>query len=174
MNFFSQFAITGALLVAMLMFLISPDLFAAGTEASSIGNVVLPTVITPEKSQQCVEPTDIMRRNHMKFLLQQRDATILDGNRNGKYSLTGCINCHAQTPENGKIVRAGDPEYFCTTCHQYTSVKIDCFECHSDRPTVPAEQLGHSLDTQQSLARIVSTNRDGVHKKLLQQVTLGD
>jgi hypothetical protein len=172
MNFFSQFAISRVLLVAMLMFLISPDLLAAGTEASSIGNVVLPWVITPENVQQCVEPTDIMRRDHMKFLFLQRDATVLNGIRTGKYSLTGCIDCHAQPAEDGKIVRAGDPEYFCTACHQYTSVKIDCFECHSDRPAITAGQLGHSFETQQLPARIDSVIRVGVHKKLLQQVAL--
>ena len=129
-------------------------------------------MITPENVQQCVEPTDIMRRDHMKFLFLQRDATVLDGIRTGKYSLTGCINCHAQPAEDGKIVRAEDPEYFCTACHQYTSVKIDCFECHSDRPAVTAGQLGHSFETQQLPARIDSVIRVGVHKKLLQQVAL--
>jgi len=161
---------TQALLVAIVILMISPGLLAAETESSSMGNVVLPRVITPKDVRQCVEPTDIMRRDHMKFLLKQRDATVLDGIRTGKYSLTGCINCHAQAAEDGKIVRAVDPEFFCTTCHLYTSVKIDCFECHSDRPAVTAGQLGQSFDTQQLPVRIDSVNRVGVHKKLLQQV----
>ena len=162
------------LLVPIALLLISPGLLAAETESSSMGNVVLPRVITPENVQQCVEPTDIMRRDHMKFLFQQRDATVLNGIRTEKYSLTGCINCHAQAADDGKIVRAEDPEYFCTTCHLYASVKIDCFECHSDRPAVTAGQLGHSFETQQLPARIDSVIRVGVHKKLLQQVALRD
>ena len=163
-----------ALLLPIAVLVISPGLLAVEKESSSFGNVVLPSVITPENVRQCVEPTDIMRRDHMKFLLQQRDATVLDGIRTEKYSLTGCINCHAQAAEGEKIVRAGDPEFFCTTCHQYTSVKIDCFECHSDRPAVAAGQLGHSFETQQLPARIDSVIRVGVHKKLLQQVSLRD
>lgn len=172
MNFFNQLALIKTLLVPIALLSISPGLLAAETESSSMGNVVLPRVITPENVQQCVEPTDIMRRDHMKFLFQQRDATVLDGIRTGKYSLTGCINCHAQPAKDGKIVRAEDPEYFCTACHQYTSVKIDCFECHSDRPAITTGKLGHSLNTRQLLARIDSLISNGVHKKLLQQVAL--
>jgi hypothetical protein len=163
-----------ALLLPIAVLVISPGLLAVEKESSSFGNVVLPSVITPENVRQCVEPTDIMRRDHMKFLLQQRDATVLDGIRTEKYSLTGCINCHAQAADDGKIVRAGDPEYFCTACHLYTSVKIDCFECHSDRPAVTAGQLGHSFSTRQLPAGIDSLISDGVHKKLLQQVALRD
>ncbi len=174
MKYISPYTFTQALLVAIVVLVIPPGLLAAETESSSMGNVVLPRVITPENVQQCVEPTDIMRRDHMKFLFQQRDATVIDGIRTGKYSLTGCVNCHAQPIENSKIVRAGDPEYFCTACHLYTSVKIDCFECHSDRPAITAGQLGHSFETQQLPARIDSVIRDGVHKKLLQQVALRD
>ncbi len=161
-----------ALLLPIAVIVISPGLLAAETESSSMGNVVLPRVITPKDVRQCVEPTDIMRRDHMKFLLQQRDATVLDGIRTEKYNLTGCINCHAQAADDGKIVRAEDPEYFCTTCHLYASVKIDCFECHSDRPAITTGKLGHSLDTRQLLTRIDSLINDGVHRKLLQQVAL--
>jgi hypothetical protein len=25
---------------------------------------------------------------------------------------------------------------FCQSCHNYTAVKIDCFECHSNKPQV--------------------------------------
>ena len=172
MKYISPYSFTQALLVAMVVSMIPPGLLAAETESSSMGNVVLPRVITPKDVRQCVEPTDIMRRDHMKFLLEQRDATVLGGIRTEKYSLTGCINCHAQAAEDGKIVRARDPEFFCTACHLYTSVKIDCFECHSDRPAITTGKLGHSLNTRQLLARIDSLIRDGVHKKLLQQVTL--
>lgn len=178
MSIFNPRTVTQALLVAIVVLMIPAGLLAAETESSSMGNVVLPRVITPENVQQCVEPTDIMRRDHMKFLLQQRDTTVIDGIRTKKYSLTGCIDCHAQPTADGKIVRAGDPEYFCTTCHQYTSVKIDCFECHSDRPVAAADQLNRSTDShQQLLARIDSIKADDplrprIHKTLLQQVEL--
>ena len=178
MNIFYPRTVTQAMLVAIIVLMISPELFAAETESSSFGNVVLPRVVTPQNVQQCVEPTDIMRRNHMKFLQQQRDATVIDGVRTKKYSLTGCIDCHAQPAADGKIVRAEDPEYFCTACHQFTSVKIDCFECHSDRPVAAADQLSRSTNShQQLLARIDSPKADHpirsrIHKTLLQQVEL--
>lgn len=178
MNTLYSRTVTQALLVAIIVLMIPPELFAAETESSSFGNVVLPRVVTPQNVQQCVEPTDIMRRDHMKFLLQQRDATVIDGVRTKKYSLTGCIDCHAQPAADGKIVRAEDPEYFCTTCHQFTSVKIDCFECHSDRPVAAADQLSRSSSThQQILARIELIRldqplRSQIHNNLLQQVEL--
>ena len=178
MKYNCPYTFTQSLLVAIVVIMIPPGLFAAETESSSMGNVVLPRVITPENVQQCVEPTDIMRRDHMKFLFLQRDATVLNGIRTGKYSLTGCINCHAQAAADGKIVRAEDPEYFCTTCHQYTSVKIDCFECHSDRPVAAADQMSRGNNNhQQILARIDSITADDplrsrIHKTLLQQVEL--
>ena len=178
MNHFILGTLIKTLLVPIAVHLVSTGLLAAETESSSMGNVVLPRVVTPQNVQQCVEPTDIMRRDHMKFLLQQRDATVIDGIRTKKYSLTGCIDCHAQPAADGKIVRAGDPEYFCTACHQFTSVKIDCFECHSDRPVAAADRLSRSTNShQQLLARIDSTKADHpfrsrIHKTLLQQVEL--
>ncbi len=172
MNFFNPNKLITTLLVAIFAVSISPIMFAGETESSSFGNVVLPRVVTPNDARQCVEPTDVMRRDHMKFLLQQRDDTVLDGIRTKKYSLTGCINCHAQRSDDGMIVRADDPEYFCTTCHEYTSVKIDCFECHSDRPAEAADQVSQNIDTRLLLAQTDSpkTVRDRIHKKLMQQV----
>jgi hypothetical protein len=119
--------------VLIIALLIAPASIAGELESSSLGQVVVPDPATPVDAQQCVEPTDVMRRDHMKFLLHQRDETVLNGIRTKKYSFSGCIDCHAQAGKDGQIVRAEDPEYFCTECHNYASVQIDCFECHSDR-----------------------------------------
>ena len=179
MNFFNPYTVTRSLLIAIFTLMISPGLLAGEAESSSFGNVVLPNVITPDDAQKCVEPADVMRRNHMKFLSHQRDETVLDGIRTKKYSLTGCIDCHAQTAVDGKIVRAEDSEYFCTTCHEYASVKIDCFECHSDRPAASADQLSRSFNAQQLLTGIDSTSpydplRSRDHKTQLLQVEIRD
>ncbi|MFT5219507.1 MAG: putative CXXCH cytochrome family protein [Planctomycetota bacterium] len=101
--------------------------------ASEIGKVELPQPQMPLMALQCVEPVDVMRREHMNFLLDQRDATVIDGNRDKKYSLTGCINCHNPKIENQPVIRNQDPEFFCSSCHQFTGVKLDCFECHTDQ-----------------------------------------
>jgi hypothetical protein len=152
---------------------------AAGVDSSSLGNVVKPQPLAPSNAQQCVEPTDVMRREHMNFLLQQRDETVLNGIRTEKYSLTGCIDCHAQPGKNGKIVRSESPEYFCTACHQYTAVKIDCFECHSDQPSAAAKQLGQRSNSPDLLVTLDPTaifdlNSSRAHKGLLQKSGVRD
>lgn len=174
MNILNPHTMTRALLAAVLALMVSPHLLAAESESSSLGNVVLPNVITPDDAQQCVEATDVMRRDHMEFLLHQRDDTVLEGIRSKKYSLTGCINCHAREKQGGQIVRAEDPEYFCTACHKYASVKIDCFECHSDRPAANTDQYSGSYNTQQLLARTDSALLRSDHKTLMQQVEIRD
>jgi hypothetical protein len=87
-------------------------------------------------AQGCVAPTDIMRRKHGEFLLQQRDKTVREGIRTKRFSLVGCIECHASTDEKGKPIPINAPGQFCQACHTYTSVSIDCFQCHA---TTPAE-----------------------------------
>jgi len=69
----------------------------------------------------------------MKFLMHQRDETVINGERKTSYSLVGCMNCHNPANTSGEVVRYEDPQHFCAECHAYTSVKIDCFECHADR-----------------------------------------
>ena len=105
---------------------------AAAAESSGFGEVAIPSPGKPAMAENCVEPVEIMRREHMNFLLHQRDETVISGERGSKYSLTGCMDCH--NPATGdKVVRYEDPEHFCAECHAYTGVRIDCFECHADR-----------------------------------------
>ena len=88
------------------------------------------------KGGQCVDDPKIMRRNHMEMLKHQRDETVRQGIRGGKYSLTGCVDCHASKKNNSVL---GSKEHFCQGCHEYVQVKIDCFECHSSKRKVVAE-----------------------------------
>jgi hypothetical protein len=94
----------------------------------------LPNKVAKPKGDACVEPNDVMRRNHMKFLLHHREDTLRRGVRTKKYSLNECLECHVQPDENGKVARIDSPNHFCSTCHVYAAVKLDCFECHSDLP----------------------------------------
>ena len=98
------------------------EAYAAGKS----GRVPLP-VHAIEKGDQCVEPVEVMRRDHMKFILHQRDQTMHDGIRTTKHSLKNCIDCHADTKTGSVLGKDG----FCESCHSYAAVKIDCFECHS-------------------------------------------
>ncbi|MEE9343232.1 MAG: hypothetical protein V3V12_06350 [Gammaproteobacteria bacterium] len=86
-------------------------------------------------TQACVEPEDEMRRNHMEYILHQRDETVHDGIRTRQYALEECINCHAtKDTTTGEFIRVEDDRHFCASCHIYAAVKIDCFQCHADVP----------------------------------------
>ena len=85
-------------------------------------------------TQECVEPEEEMKRNHMNYILHQRDETVYGGIRTRQYALEECINCHASKDEDGEYVRVEDTRHFCASCHTYASVKIDCFQCHADVP----------------------------------------
>lgn len=91
----------------------------------------------------CVESVEDMRERHMEFILHQRNETMRKGDRAGKYSLEECIECHNAPAEDGKVASAETPEHFCSSCHTYTAVQIDCFSCHSDKPE--NTQYRHSL-----------------------------
>jgi len=95
------------------------------------GEVPRPNPAKAFKGEQCVEPVDVMRRNHMSFLKHQRDETLREGIRGKKYSLNQCIECHAVTSPDvaGGKVRTLKP--FCAECHSYAAVSIDCFQCHT-------------------------------------------
>jgi len=89
------------------------------------------------KAAQCVEPTADMRKNHMSYLMQHRDATVLAGIRTQQYSLNACISCHVDpTRADGSPVHYESKDHFCASCHTYAGVKLDCFQCHADRPEV--------------------------------------
>jgi len=92
----------------------------------------------------CVKPVADMRRNHMKYLLHERDETMHEGIRTKQFSLKECIDCHnAPSPKDGKVASVETKEHFCNTCHNYAAVKIDCFDCHSDKPA--NTQYRHAL-----------------------------
>jgi len=98
------------------------------------GRVPLPE-LSKGKGDACVEATDEMRRNHMRYLLHQRDDTMRKGIRTKKHSLKECIDCHVQNDKQGRPIPVNAPGQFCQSCHDYAAVSIDCFQCHSDQPT---------------------------------------
>lgn len=82
----------------------------------------------------CVEPVGIMRTQHFEFILDHRDKTVIQGIRTKQYSLIGCIDCHITPNAQGEYARYSEKTHFCASCHQFTAVNIDCFQCHADRP----------------------------------------
>ena len=90
------------------------------------GRVAVPA-IKIERGEACVAPTGEMRRNHMKMLLHQRDRTMRQGLREPRFSLKNCVDCHASQKTGSVLGKEG----FCSSCHAYAAVSMDCFECHT-------------------------------------------
>ncbi len=96
------------------------------------------------RGDKCVADTDWMRRNHMTALMHHRDETVHEGIRTKRFSLKGCIDCHAVKGADGKPVTIASPKHFCRTCHDYAAVRIDCFDCHESRPEIKGAAIGEA------------------------------
>jgi len=125
------------------------------------------------EEHRCVEPLPEMRRNHMKKILDQRVKTVRKGIRTKQHSLAQCINCHVKAKPDGSFPRYGNKDHFCSSCHRFVGVTIDCFECHRDTPDPGAKP--YRADHASSAARVnpmvssvdddrlSSTGKDGEH-----------
>ena len=109
--------------------IVAAVLVAAGfayAEEKRARRIAVPA-IKIEKGEACVAPTGEMRRDHMKMLLHQRDRTMRQGLRESRFSLKNCIECHASRETGSVLGKDG----FCSSCHAYAAVSMDCFECHT-------------------------------------------
>jgi hypothetical protein len=106
--------------------------------ANAEGWTPKPTIVKG-KGEECVEPTEVMRKRHFEFILHQRDETMHRGIRTEKYSLTGCIDCHAKRGEDGEFLPINAKGQFCQSCHSYAAVSMDCFQCHATKPAEKSE-----------------------------------
>jgi len=112
--------------------------------ASTSAQADAPKPVLPEPlGERCVEPTEVMRARHWEFILHQRDETVHRGIRTTKHSLKNCLECHVRANEAGEYPRANSAEHYCSACHIYAGVRIDCFECHADRPHAAYDALEH-------------------------------
>jgi len=122
------------LLFSLLLGVYTPVMAADGTsdEDSSGGPFIPKAQRRYSDTQGCVEPTEEMRKNHMEYILDQRDATVHEGIRTRQHSLEECINCHVSDAPDAPHVDS--EKHFCNSCHTFASVSIDCFQCHADQP----------------------------------------
>ena len=90
-----------------------------------------PVIEAARAGTQCIADPATMRRDHPAMLEHQRDLTVRSGIRGKKASLKACIDCHA-SPVTASVAKS--ETNFCVSCHIYTAVRIDCFECHATRP----------------------------------------
>lgn len=132
-----------ALAVMAFVLLTGP---ARAEEEEEGGRVPVPNEVEG-KGEQCVEPIDVMRRNHMQFILHQRDDTMHKGVRTKQYSLKECINCHVQPTADGSYPSIKTKEHFCNSCHTYAAVHIDCFQCHATHPVGDASDVAVNAET---------------------------
>jgi hypothetical protein len=121
----------------LLALLFSLTLIACSSES---GSSSAPKLMAAQKGFDTSEQRSLhiaeMRSNHMNLLKHKRDRTVYEGIRTPKHSFNGCIDCHIPMPTVNKVVKHTDSEHFCSTCHTQLAVKIDCFQCHADRPAV--------------------------------------
>ena len=126
------------LVLGMLLGVVTP-----GQAADSLLPEIPEAQARFSEAQGCVEPTDDMRVNHMLYILHQRDQTMYEGIRTRQHSLVECINCHVSDAPDAP--RVDSEEHFCNSCHTYTAVSVDCFQCHADRPVKTSGT--HSMST---------------------------
>ena len=141
------------LLFSLLLGVYTPGMAgdASPDENSSSGPFIPKAQRRYSDAQGCVEPTADMRKNHMDYIRDQRDATMHEGIRTKQYSLTECINCHVSDAPDAPHVDS--EKHFCNSCHTYAGVTIDCFQCHADRPVKSRFQPlskngGHPVNTE--------------------------
>lgn len=127
------FLVMGGQLVRSVLLLAAMYLAGATglAHAQGVQGRGLEPLVQKAQGGQCVDDPAFMRRNHMALLKHQRDDTLHGGVRTGKYSLKACVACHASQTSQSVSAEKGD---FCESCHTYAAVKIDCFECHANKP----------------------------------------
>lgn len=136
-----------------------------------VGPVVPKAKAKATAENGCVAPIADMRKNHMEKLLHQRDDTLREGVRTKQYSLAECINCHvSENKETGITPSFGDDKHFCSSCHNYAAVKVDCFQCHNDKPK--NKNYKHSLtDNPMKHHNDMALNNEKLNKETLDVLT---
>jgi hypothetical protein len=124
--------------------------------------VPAPVIKIPTDVEGCIRPTKFMRRNHMHLLTHKRDKTVRQGIRTKDASLSACVDCHDDKKADGSFIPVNAPGQFCSACHEYTAVKLDCFECHRTTPDLGLEttQLADPRN------KIIAAGNIEIHKLL--------
>ncbi|MGB5831153.1 MAG: sulfur reduction protein DsrJ [Thiohalocapsa sp.] len=108
-------------------------LFALAVQAEDVGGFVLESS-KAATLDNCVEPTEYMRRNHMELIRHQRDTTVYGGIRSTKHSMAGCVTCHVGYGSDRQPLPVNGDHQFCEACHDYVAVTLNCFDCHATVP----------------------------------------
>lgn len=141
------------------------------SNAGELGPVPPKAKANASDKTQCVEPVAEMRKNHMDLLDHKRDETMREGVRTKKHSLVECIDCHVTPNDEGEYARIGEDGHFCSSCHNYAAVNVDCFDCHSDLPQNASQHM-HSLNKKNPHHKDLASN-DALTKETLNVLTEG-
>jgi hypothetical protein len=85
-----------------------------------------------EKAKVCVRETEWMKGEHMQLLDVWRDTVVRDMER--KYLNTKTGHRYEMSLSNGCLECHSNKEEFCDACHNYTSVRPYCWDCHIENP----------------------------------------
>ena len=112
--------------------------------------------------ESCVEPTERMRRQHMEFIKHQRIATVHEGIRTEKYSLSGCVDCHISYDQERVPRPINDPDQFCGACHAFAAIDLNCFDCHAAVPNgARLDATAIAAHRAAGVGPLVQSRRDG-------------
>ena len=106
---------------------VRPENSCKSAVAAGDGRTPQPVIAPARAGTQCVADPATMRRDHPVMLKHQRDRTMRQGLREPRFSLKNCVDCHASRETGSVLGKDG----FCSSCHEYAAVSIDCFECHT-------------------------------------------
>lgn len=95
-----------------------------------LGSTTPQVVIQPKAGTECIADPATMRREHPDMLRKVADDTVRGGVRGARASLKSCMACHA-SHESAAAAQTNS----CVTCHTFTAVRMNCFECHATQPT---------------------------------------
>ena len=108
----------GILVTVVVFLLVSAPFIYTAVGNGFFGEPPGPKLTMPTNAKECVRPTDWMRANHQKLLMDERDDAVREGVRTISKSLNNCKSCHTKREE------------FCDSCHKFVGAKVECFECH--------------------------------------------
>ena len=92
-----------------------------------------PELVGPAKdAKKCVLDKYDMRANHMSLLDEWRDSVVRDADRKYEAGNGRKFNMSLSTGEASCLGCHEDKAKFCDKCHDYSSVRPYCWDCHTD------------------------------------------
>lgn len=103
-------------------------------------NMVTTTAAAPKieltgpaaEAKKCVLDKYEMRANHMSLLDEWRVSVVRDADRQYTGTNGMTFNMSLSTGENSCLGCHNEKDKFCDRCHEYASVSVYCWDCHTN------------------------------------------